>query len=267
MGKEQSLRLIEFKNQLDETLRAIFPPAEGDTAVFCLHGFERLSEEQKFTNIERQLRGKMPVLRLDHSGCGLSDGDFEDLTVEKLVGEVGSLMGELQAQFGRIDKIHLVAHSLGACVGLRYAVENPDKVDKLVFLSPAFNQQALLRYWFVSSTVREEEISWDNYQDYLEEKAFQEFAAREPKEMSEHYLGPEYHQENKDRDYQFLLEDIDPERILIVYGNEDESVPFESNDWLPNELRTIEVDSGDHDLEKPTMVEQYLDEVVKFLKQ
>ncbi len=266
MGKEQSMRLIEFENSQAETLRAVWSPADGNTAVVCLHGFERLSEEQKFANIERQLRGKMPVLRLDHSGCGLSDGSFKDLTVEKLVGEVGALISELQAQPSDIKRVSFVAHSLGACAGLRYAVDHPDVVGKLVFLSPAFNQQALLRYYFVSSTVKDKEITWSNYQGHLDEKAFQEFAAQEQKVMGEHYLGNEYHQENKDRDYQFLLEDIDPERILIVYGDKDKAVPFESNDWLPEDLRTIKVEGGDHDLEKPTMVEQYLDEVVGFLQ-
>ncbi len=264
MGKEQSLRLIEFKNQQNETLRAVLSPAEGNTAVVCLHGFERLAEEQKFANIERQLRGKIPVLRLDHSGCGLSDEKFSDLTVEKLVGDVDSLVKELQKE-EKIDKVHLVSHSLGACVGLKYAIENPDRVKKLVFLSPAFNQQALMRYWFVSSTVEDKEINWDNYQDYLDEEAFQEFTSQEIKEMGEHYLDNQYHQENVDRDYQFLLEDIESDRILIVYGNEDEAVPFESNDRVLRELRTIKVDGGDHDLEKPTMVAQYLDEVIDFL--
>jgi dipeptidyl aminopeptidase/acylaminoacyl peptidase len=77
--------------------------------------------------------------------------------------------------------------------------------------------------------------------------------------------------EASETDYQRTLDDIAlrwgfiPE-LLIVHGDADDKVPIESNDQIKKSIQTIVVVGGDHDLQRPDMVKQYLDKAVNFLK-
>jgi len=54
------------------------------------------------------------------------------------------------------------------------------------------------------------------------------------------------------------------DRILHIHGSEDTVAPLES--VSVNFLNQIIVEGGDHDLEKPNQMEQWLRKVVNFLK-
>lgn len=268
------LRLVEFNNHLGEKLRGVLSPSDSDQAVVFIHGLDRLSEESKFANFEKRLRGNLVCLRFDHSGCGISDGSFEDVTIAKLTQELGRAVGKLRQEQSQIDKLNLVAHSLGACPALNIALKQPALINKIILLSPALNQRQLLRYWFARLERNEEslaeeslaEINWPNYQQYFDEDQFQEFIADNQKVMKTYYFSNRYHKENQDQDYQDLLTQIDQEKVMIVHGTDDEAVPIESNHRLPKKIQLISVKDGDHHLEKPHMVEQYLKEAIAFVR-
>ena len=76
----------------------------------------------------------------------------------------------------------------------------------------------------------------------------------------EHWLGNSYFLENLDQDYNNDLKKIS-QRIFVVHGDRDDKVPIKSNSIKPN----IVVSGGDHDLQRPDMIEQWLPQVIKFL--
>lgn len=230
-------QLIEFKNHQEEILRGLVDKARSKKGIIFLHGFDGTTVDKKFKNIVDDLRGKQNLLRLDFSGCGLSDGKLEDFTVEKYKTELNKAIQLFKKVCPLVKKISLVAYSLSGCVTLKFISENPGEVEKLVLFSPALNQKRLLKYW-------------------IKKQAFNSAVFRR------------YFSENKKKDYQELLSKIkiNPKNILIIHGDTDEDVPFETNDKLPSRIKIIKVRDGDHKLRKPEMLKQYLKEVVDFLK-
>lgn len=266
-------RLIEFHNHKGELLRGILDEApETDRAVVFVHGFERTTIESKFKRIVDTMRGSATLFRFDFSGCGLSEGSFEDVSVAKLTRELGCALEELCSQAPWVKRISFVSHSLGGCITLLYATQFQDAtLDRMVFLAPAWNQKKLLRYFFAVRSLTKEQkktttITWQDYQSYFNEEAYQKDCAVNRRMLKEHYLGSEYFAENMDRDYQDYLEGFDMQRALLIHGDRDDKVPFESLDRLPDILHVIHVAKGDHDLQRPDMVEQYLSLVVDFLR-
>lgn len=254
--------LIEFKNQKNEILRGLLDRANFNKAVIFLHGFERTTVEPKFKRINDRLKGKANLLRFDFSGCGLSDGSFEDLTVKKLSLDLKNAIKLMQ---NYASKIFIVAHSLAACVVLDYLKNKENDIKKIVFLSPALNQKELQRYWFVVNAMKKSdiEITWSNYGEYLDKNEFEDWMKIKSRMTKAHYISNDYFLENKEADYSLLLKKISLP-ILIIHGDTDDKVPFISNK-IVSKFKIIKVMGGDHDLERPDMVNQYLDELIKFI--
>lgn len=260
-------KLVEFKNQNGETLRGLLDKANSQKGVVFLHGFEGTTVKTKFKNIVDKLKGKANLFRFDFSGCGLSDGKFEDMTVEKSKKELEKAVKVLKRECPKVKKISLVAHSFGSCVALKYISEKPRDIDKVVFMAPAFNQKELLRYWFTEFQAKNKKIIWENFRKYLSERKFQNLIRKKKRMVKEHFVSSKYFLENEKIDYQNLFDNLnfDFRKILIVHGIEDDRVKPKSNNKLPSEIRTIRVMRGDHHLGRPDMVKQYLEKVVKFL--
>jgi pimeloyl-ACP methyl ester carboxylesterase len=260
-------KLIEFKNHKGETLRGLWDLASSKKDLICVHGFERTTVESKFKNIVNKLNFKFNLLRFDFSGCGLSDGNFKDLTVKKQTKELDKVIKEIQGVTSA-KTISFVAHSFGCVVVMNYLVENRVDVGKIVFLAPALNQRALHRFWFTKDNVKKD-IAWANYLKHFSKlkESFKREMAISPKMTKEHFISNKYFLENKDIDYQNLFERIpfNLDKILIVHGNTDDKTPLESNDKLPAKIKKIIVSDGDHDLQRPDMTKQYLKKIINFL--
>lgn len=258
-------QLIEFKNHRGKILRSLLNKANSNIGVVFIHGFERTSVERKFKNIVDALIGRVNLLRFDFSGCGFSDGNFDDTTCRKLTKELGlaiSILGKRR----KINKMVLVAHSFGCCAALQYA-SIYDNIHKLILLAPALNQKELQLYWYVVLYNKKKRITWKNYRHYFSKQAFLK-EMNKPKRLSkEHYISKQYFLENKDMDYQCLLKEINPKITLIVHGDADNIVPIESNDQIPEEIKFIRVVEGDHDLQRIDMVKQYLPVIIKAIKE
>lgn len=229
-------KLIEFKNQKGEVLRGLVDKTKSQKGIVFIHGFEGTTIEKKFRNIVDKLKDRVNLFRFDFSGCGLSDGKFEDLTIKELKDELAIAIKNFKKYCPKIKGISLVAYSLGCCVALKFISENAGKIKKVVFFAPAFNQRKLLRYWLKKKT--------------LDQHTFKK-----------------YFLENKNKDYQDLFKKskTDFKNILIIHGDADEDVPLKTNNRLPLEIRIIKVLGGDHKLQKPDMVKQYLLRTVRFL--
>jgi len=260
-------QLIEFKNQQNEILRGLLDGAQNDLGIVFVHGFERTAVEAKFKNIVDALKTKANLFRFDFSGGGLSDGSFEDLTVGKLIKDLESAVAAFRAVCPAIKRINFVAHSLGAAIVLGFLIEEKKIGSKAVFLAPGLNQKELMRYWFVQSKMKKEgtAISWADYRNHFSEEDFQADLKIEKRLTKEHYLKNNYFLENEKADFQELLNRLTADNFLIVHGDADESVPLESNNNLPKEIKIIKVAKGNHDLQRPNMVDQYLGAALDFL--
>ena len=142
-----------------------------------------------------------------------------------------------------------------------------NKVEKIVLLSPALNQKDLLRYWFVTGKIKKGgediKITWHNYKQYLNEDEFLEDCRKTDKTTKANFINPDYFLQCQDMDlsdnFKLFLD-----RILYVHGDKDIAIPLESVSI--DFLNKIIVKNGDHDLEKPNQIKQWLDKVVGFLK-
>jgi len=262
-------RLIEFTNKRGEILRGIIDEADSDRSIIFLHGFERTTVEPKFKNFIDRMKGRATLFRLDFAGTGLSDGNFSTTTIEFMRDDLESAILVLSAQYPKIKRFDLVAHSLGAVVAVVYTREFSDKIGKIVALAPALNQKDLQRFWYVKSSLKnsnpEIAVTWENYADYLDENVFYEYC-RQNREVAAHNLGSNLCQEVEGTDFQILLDEQIASKLLIIHSQNDEVVPIVSNNQLPPDIQMISLTDGKHDLEKPSVVQQYLKQAVDFLE-
>jgi 3-oxoadipate enol-lactonase len=79
-------------------------------------------------NMPRDYRAYAPDLR----GCGDTDQPEEGYTIAQHAEDLDQLIGAL-----RLKQLHLVGHSLGGCVALDYALNNPRRIKTLTLVAPA----------------------------------------------------------------------------------------------------------------------------------
>ena len=263
-------KLVEFKNNRNDVLRGIYTFPESDNSencVICLSGFERsATTEKKFKKVTDEIsKNSLPVLRLDFTGCGLSDGNFRNTTLNNLTEDFVKAIEYLEEKGAK--KFSIVAHSLGCLVAANQIEQIENKVKKIVLLSPALNQKDLLKYWFVVNKIKKEkidaEITWQNYKEYLNENEFLEDCRRTDKTTKANFIDSDYFLQCKDMDlsdnFKLFLD-----KILHIHGSKDVVVPLES--VSVNFLNQIIVKDGDHDLEKPDYMKQWMKKTVEFLK-
>jgi len=259
-------KLIEFKNKTNNILRSILVIGEKvEKGVLMCGGFERsATTEKKFKILADELAEQnIASLRFDYAGCGLSDGDFSKITVEKMRDDFKNAVKNLQNKTS-CKNISVIAHSLSACVIA--SLIKKSLFEKIILIAPALNQKNLLRYWFAVSAMKKQkpdsEITWENFKDYLDEEQFQEDCVRIDKMTKASYISADYFLENKDKDYSNLLSDN--KNVLYIHGDKDDKAPLASlNIKFQN---SIIIKGGDHDLERPDMMEQWLKSAVDFIK-
>ena len=265
--KTKQTKLIEFKNRHNETLRGIltFSRYSNPQIVVMMAGFERAATgEQKFKALADALVAHdIPSFRFDHTGIGLSDGDFSKINTAGLGDELVRAVRAVKKKLS-FEGVAYFAHSLPPCVMADEKKRNLFK--KIIFMSPALNQKELLRYWFTQKAMKkvrpQTKITWNNYKKYLNENDFLEYCRQKQKITKAHYVGSEYFLENSRQDYSSQIPDS--ENILHIHGEKDEVVPINSlNVKFKNRIMVPE---GDHDLESPDLLSQWLVPAVNFLK-
>ena len=102
--------------------------------VLMLHGNPTWSFY--YRNLVRALSKNHRCIVPDHIGCGLSDkpGDEKyDYRLASRVEDVDSLIKHLELS----EPINLVVHDWGGMIGFAWAVQNPERITKLVILNTA----------------------------------------------------------------------------------------------------------------------------------
>ncbi len=110
----------------DGTRLAYHPTGEG-APLICVPGGPMQSSAYL-----GDLGGVTPLARLDLRGTGESaEADPATYRCDRLVDDVEALRTHLG-----LDRIDLLGHSAGAAVAVTYAVCHPDRVDRLVLVTP-----------------------------------------------------------------------------------------------------------------------------------
>lgn len=255
-------KLLQFENEQGNYLRGILVNTQSKRGVICLHGFERnASAEPKFKFLSDSLaESGITSFRFDYTGTGISDGDFSRTTVKSMVSDLEKAIYCFMKET-EIEDVAFVSHSLSGCVVANYLLKKKGLPYKVVLLAPALNQKELLRYYFVLNSVKDKKIDWSNYRDFLNENDFLEDSKREDKTAKAHYIGKDYPLENLEKDYSEFFDGF--KNVLLVHGDKDIKVPLESLNFdFHNKLI---VNGGDHDMEGPEVLKQWLPKVVDFL--
>jgi alpha-beta hydrolase superfamily lysophospholipase len=107
-----------------------YPGPEGAPAVLCLHGMGNSGAQ--FVPLAEALRDTHRVFALDFPGCGDSEGERGVLKVTRYLRAVDSALKTCG------PNAHLVGHSLGALIALRWAsLRDRGPLRKLVLIAPA----------------------------------------------------------------------------------------------------------------------------------
>lgn len=124
------------------TLRGILntPKKDKFDLVILMHGFTADKGDQPGSllyelanNFEE--RG-LATLRFDFNGHGQSDGEFKNMTVLNELGDAEAIL-EYARSIEGVEKLYLLGHSQGGVVASMMAGYYPDKINKLILLSPA----------------------------------------------------------------------------------------------------------------------------------
>ena len=254
-------KLLEFKNKRDNVIRGILVENSNQKHVaVMLGGFERAtSTERKFKVLADELaKNDIPSLRFDVADVGLSDGDFYQMTMQTIADDLLVVVENLK-KLG-FEKISFVGHSQAACA-VSLLLKGID-FEKIVLFASALNQKELQRLWFVQEKNPLEKIGWNNYKEKLDEVEFQKTISQDALTKS-HLLKAQFKQTNSNFNYEENFEGYNLKKILVVQGNGDKVCPIESLVIeFPNKIL---VEGGDHDMEKPEMIKQWVGGVVKFL--
>ena len=108
----------------------------GEEVLFCLNGGPGLGCDYIRDSHSRLAGDRYSVVAFDQLGCGASDHpDDENLwTLERYVEEVEIVRATLG-----LGKVHLLAHSWGAWLGIEYALTYPDGFKTLILADGAAN--------------------------------------------------------------------------------------------------------------------------------
>ena len=252
------MQLLEIPFE-HSTLRALHSPAESNTAVIFVHGLEGSTVYTKFRRLEQKLRSHIHVVRFDCIGQGLSDGEFEHFTIKSGVEQIKVIMERMQSEYG-ITQFKFAAHSLGGIMAVEY-MHLYGNIKSALLLAPALNQHGLLRYLFAKRLHSNKHIDWSNFQELAPERLFL-LATNRKVPVQFGFLDKKFFKENRGIDYNERAAAF-RDKLFVIHGTHDDTVPIQSNSIKPN----IIVSDGDHHLEKPKMIRQWLKQGVKFILQ
>ena len=198
------------------------------------------------------------VLRYDYYGRGFSDRPDVPYTQAFYVRQLMELLDALQIT----EPFDLVGLSLGGGVVTSFADTYPARVRSLIYMAPSFRTPGSLpplagtpSLWnFVAAVVAERGWADEQPGDFLHPERFPDWADRYRTQLQYRGFRRARLSElvvNASVDQRDELERVgeDPRRVLIIWGKQDPSVPFESSGPLLETMpraRLVAVDDSGH---------------------
>ena len=90
-----------------------------------------------FRSLIREFSPRFRTIAMDHIGCGLSDkppADCYDYTLQQRIYDLKTFLDHIVESS---QKITLVLHDWGGMIGMAYALQNSDRIQRLVILNTA----------------------------------------------------------------------------------------------------------------------------------
>ena len=107
--------------------------------VILLHGLLSSSHMKFFDSLTHVLNTMgVAVLRFDFNGHGMSEGAFEDITVDSEINDA-MIVYSLASKLPNVQSIHLLGHSQGGVISILMAERLYNKIKSLVLLAPAIS--------------------------------------------------------------------------------------------------------------------------------
>lgn len=242
---------VFFKNTKGEKLWGflILPKKKKRFPVVVMaHGFYGSKSARKFVKMGREFAQKgIALLRFDFSGCGDSEGDFQNMSILKEVEDIESAYRFLIKQ-PQIDKkrIGFVGHSLGALISCLFQSKIPI-AETLVLVAPALDQKNLMKIWYPSCEIKK----WRKrgYADTLKYR------------IGKQYL-------NEIKDYTHIISDIKIP-VLIIHGKKDKDVPIRFSKRLLKFIKKgklVIIKNADHDFESFLSSQALVSHCLKWFK-
>lgn len=103
---------------------------QGEPILF-LHGGPGLSHDYFLPHVEK-LAESYTLIFFDQRGGGRSATDLtnDQMTMGYFMGDIRGILEQLN-----LEKVHVVGHSFGGLLAMKFATENPGKVKSLIFCS------------------------------------------------------------------------------------------------------------------------------------
>jgi pimeloyl-ACP methyl ester carboxylesterase len=197
------------------------------------------------------------VLRYDYFGRGWSDRPKIPLTQEVYVHQLSELLDSLKVA----RPILLAGLSYGGTVITSFASMHPSRVAALIYVDPAIRTPAVLPWYLRLDIVGDLVFQWQSrtwaegqLTDFLHPEQFPDWADRYKPQMT--YKGFRRgrlsdREANAEFDARIPLAEIGrhPRPVLVLWGKQDQTVPFERSAALmaalPN-AKLVAIDSAGH---------------------
>ncbi len=219
-------------------LAACLRPGRGPTLVFLPGYMSDMDGSKALFLDDWAARHGLGCLRLDYSGCGRSEGRFEDGSIGRWTADALALIDRLTA-----GPLIVVGSSMGGWIALRVALARPDRIAALIGIAAAPD----FTIWGVTETLTLAES------DHL---------AREGRLTRPSDYGPEPYVYTAT-----LLTDGAAQAVFdrplplacpvrLLQGQQDDAVPWQLALRLSDHIRSADVQvtlikDGDHRLSRP----------------
>src|SRR5262249_42676995 len=216
------------------------------------------------------------VLRYDYYGRGYSDRPAIPFTDEMYVRQLAELLDATHVD-GRID---LAGISFGASLITSFADKHADRVRSLIYFDPSIRKpyqlslvEDLPPVWnYLTAVLDERDWAESQFGDFLHPERFPDWAERYRDQMQykgfrRARLSEIVSNSNIDQMDQLTRVGQNPRPVLVIWGKQDNTVPFEDSEWVMKALpngRLVEIEGSGHlpQWEQPEQVHQ---ELLKFL--
>jgi pimeloyl-ACP methyl ester carboxylesterase len=217
-------------------------------------------------------RAGFRVLRYDYYGRGYSDRPAIPFSDDMYVRQLDELLRAVQAA-GPVD---LVGISFGASTITSFADKYADRVRSLVYFDPSIRKpyqlsliEDLPPLWnYVTALLDEQYWADSQFGDFLHPERFPDWANRYRDQMQykgfrRARLSEIVTNSNVDQTDQLMRVGQHPRPVLVIWGKQDNTVPFEESEWLMKAFphgRLVPVEESGHlpQWEQPEVVHREL---------
>lgn len=191
-------------------------------AIVLCHGFigNKIGMHRIFVKAARTFcEAGYLVLRFDYSGCGDSDGDYSEITIDGQVNETLAAIEFLRRAEPQTDKIFLLGHSMGGAVAALTAEIAAKELNGLILWAPVANMYNDI-LGIVGNQIFDSvwQSGIDEYMGFGLGRGFLKSLQRNnPLVAANHYSGP----------------------VLLVHGTGDDEISYKNADLYKEKRRGL----------------------------